>query len=86
MSNQIRKINRLRDQHLRKSWQAWLETVKQLPLGRRLTICYQIAPGLKYASRLCVLLAIVVIVLAWILSGALWPELQNGTLLIGGSP
>ncbi len=76
MSNQLRKISRLRDANYRRSWQVWLETVKELSLGQRLTIAYQIVPGLRVASQLSVMLLIVVIFLVAVLSGAPieWPE------------
>lgn len=67
MSNQKRKLNRLKDANLRKSWQVWLETVKQMSLGQRLTIAYQIVPGLRLSSRLCIMLTIVTVVLVWLL-------------------
>lgn len=67
MSSQKRKINRLKDANLRKSWQVWLETVKQMSLGQRLTIAYQIVPGLRLSSRLCVMLTIVSVILVWML-------------------
>ncbi|WP_321367981.1 hypothetical protein [uncultured Desulfuromusa sp.] len=83
MSNQLRKMNRLKDANLRRSWQVWLETVKQLSLGQRLTIAYQIVPGLRYSSRLCVMLAIVTVFLVWFLAGSLWPEINTALPLIG---
>lgn len=79
MSSQLRKVARLRDANYRRSWQTWLETVKDLSLGQRLTIAYQIVPGLRIASQLCVMLVFIVVALVAMLSGApiVWPEFGN---------
>lgn len=57
----------MRDANYRRSWETWLEMVKEMKLGLRLTICYQIVPGLRVAAQLSVLLAVVVVTLAWLL-------------------
>ena len=63
MSNHVRKMNRIKDDNLRKSWQAWLLTIERMPLGQRLTIAYRIVPGLRHSARICVMLAVAVVML-----------------------
>ena len=63
MSNHVRKMNRIKDDNLRKSWQAWLLTIERMPLGQRLTIAYRIVPGLRNSARICVMLAVAVVML-----------------------
>jgi hypothetical protein len=79
MSNHQRKMRRIRDAHLLKSWHAWLETIKEFPLGQRLTIAYQIVPRLRIAAQLSMLLVAIVVILVAVIVGAIeWPGLEVG--------